>query len=103
MIRMRGSGIAAGFGYFTPRSQAAKINHQITSSATLSQLASGPNAPPVSQAGPWKVAFKRFPCATCPLEGTPKKNTSPQLQAEWIPSGIQRSPVLRRTRQVTKQ
>src|SRR5580698_3902796 len=71
IICMRESGIAAGFGYFTPRNQAEKMRPQITSRAILSQLASGPNAPPVSHAGPWKLAFKRFPCATCPLEGTP--------------------------------
>jgi hypothetical protein len=49
----------AGFGYFAPHSQIEKLDHQITSYAILSQLASGPKAPPVSQTGPWILELKR--------------------------------------------
>src|SRR5690348_17067341 len=68
--RVRGAS-ASGSGYFTSRSQIAKIANNTTSSATHSQLPSGPTVPPVSHAGPENLALSKCPGETVPLSGTP--------------------------------
>ena len=69
--RRLGFGIAAGFGYLTPRNQDEKPVPQIASKPRLGQLASGPNVPPVNHVGPCALAFMRLGCELKPLEGTP--------------------------------